>query len=404
MKIVHINTTDQGGAAVAALRLHNGLLQMNVDSNFLVLNRKGLDNSKVFTFSSDLKTKLKKLVFKTRLYKSPIRDIYHLLHSNREQYEQLSFPKSLYDLVVNPLVRQADIVHLHWVAGFLDYPSFFMAIDKPLVWTLHDMNPFSGIFHYDFDIPKGSRDILRLDDHARRIKMKAFEHVDPNKLKVICPSLWLKDEASSSDLMRKYNIGHIPYGLPTEVFFSEEKKKARRKLGIDQNKPTMLFVSDSISIRRKGFDLIRDVLPKFSDVNFIAVGEGGANRTDKNVQYFGRVSDLSVLRSLFSVADAFILPSRQDNLPNTMLESMACGTPVIGSNVGGMSDMIKHGENGLLFEAGSRLDLTEKLRQFINLPEESRLQMGKEAENKIKRNHKLGDQAATYIELYESLL
>ena len=150
MKIVHISTSDKGGAGIAALRLHKGLLQQNVDSSFLSLfgSGTGETNSEFNINPSVQLSNLQKIKRKFGLPVTQVERNLRMLKGIKGDYEIFSFPFSDFQIEQHPLVQSADIINLHWVAGLINYPSFFKFIKKPVVWTLHDMNPFMGGFHY----------------------------------------------------------------------------------------------------------------------------------------------------------------------------------------------------------------------------------------------------------------
>src|SRR5258706_330308 len=148
MNVVHVNTHDVGGAAMAAHRLHSDLLDHGINSKFLVLfnSRKFSD---VETFSP-LKRSFLLARMKNKILGNSNKEIQRFILENRK-VEMFSSPDTLYDLTTNPLIREADIIHLHWVSNFLDYPTFFGKEKKPIVWTFHDENPLMGGCHYSDD-------------------------------------------------------------------------------------------------------------------------------------------------------------------------------------------------------------------------------------------------------------
>jgi glycosyltransferase involved in cell wall biosynthesis len=219
---------------------------------------------------------------------------------------------------------------------------------------------------------------------------------------VCTPSKWLKTESLKSELMGRYEHYHVPYGLDTNIFKPHKKRLCRELLEVPRNKTLFLFVSENILNRRKGFDLLLQALrdlPSSHDYALLAVGAGRMDYDIANVLTIGNVKDPKLLAMLYSAADAFILPSRQDNLPNVMLESLVCGTPVIGFPVGGVKETIRDGFNGLLCDEVSADALGKTIRRFLN--------SGGFDANRIREDSMqrfgLAVQARRYLDIYSAL-
>jgi glycosyltransferase involved in cell wall biosynthesis len=267
---------------------------------------------------------------------------------------------------------------LHWVGGFIDYTSFFKKCSKPVVWTLHDMNPFMGLKHYrdrfngiDHEGNPIQRSISKSEEKIRnktiKIKQKALQSFD--KLTVVTPSKWLAEEAKNSILFKDRPVHVIPNGIDSNVFKPRDKNFARDLFDIPTDKKVLLFVSDVITVHRKGFIFLKKALEQIEDDNLILLTLGRLNttiNTKANIVNLGHISNDAMLSLVYSLSDAFIIPSLEDNLPNTVLESLLCGTPVIGFPIGGIPDMIMHGENGLLCDEISVHALRKEIQKFLD--------------------------------------
>jgi len=381
MKVVHINTYDQGGAAIAAIRLHKGLLAEGVDSHFYTLHKTRNDipnhhkhNSTLntlpdtsLTFSNYLKAKLStsyKVYFKENEYRKKL-----YREAKKHNLEMISFPNTPYLVHKDEILQEADIVHLHWVSDFIDYPSFFRKIKQPIFWTFHDENPYKGIFHYSADEKTAhavSECLKEIDKKAQEIKKEAIRQNCIN-MTIVSPSKWLGEAAVESSFYERAHINQIPYGIDTSTFRQIPQKEARSVLGLPQTKKIFLFVGQSVDNYRKGFDLLLDAIEglDLTDIMLCAAGSASADSKNNKINYLGSFNDERLLALAYNAADLFILPSREDNLPNTMLESLCCGTPVICFPTGGMEEEIESGENGIVAKSVNGISLKECILVFL---------------------------------------
>jgi glycosyltransferase involved in cell wall biosynthesis len=429
VKILHVNTTDSGGAAKACLRLHLGLIKAGIDSKVLVFHQTNSDVPQVYeyrpykqiiikrTIGSRLIRKTKRLLKEFYLYhEAPSKRVdpqKQFLENRSKELEMYSFPNSEIDITNNKQFIEADIIHLHWVARFLDYKSFFAKCNKPVIWTLHDMFPFTGGEHYTetlngidgFGYP-AKRDISELEQEANKlnieIKRDALSHY--KNLIIVTPSNWLNKEATSSGIFSDYPILTIPYGLDTSIFKPQEKNSSRRVLNLPKDKLIVLFVADQVTNKRKGFEYLLKAIPAFDNNNlhFCIVGSTDSSGILPNhVTFLGRIYDERLMSIVYSAADLFVIPSVMDNLPNTVLESLACGTPVIGFPVGGIPDMIVEGVNGYLCQEISVRSLIYTINKFVkNHQFFDRGMISQKAHEK----YKFSNQAESYINLYKTFL
>ncbi len=389
LKVLLINTYDNGGAANACIRLHQGLLNQGVDSKLLLLHKtKEIENSYLFINKTSLNHLSSSYYFKRIQQKiakkwnltflMPKSCKKELFFKNRAAgLELFSFPESNYDITSFSLYQEADVINLHWVAGFLDYKSFFKKNKKPVIWTLHDMNPFTGGEHY-------VEMIHGIDDQGKPIKRNvlniekscAKENLDDKinslapfkSLSIVAPSKWLQSEAGKSELFKTRKVNLIPYGLDVNTYTYRDKSFARELYRIPLHKKVILFVADSISNSRKGYVYLKRALEKLDRADIILCSIGKDKpvlESHIEIRHLGSISDERIISLVYSLADVFVIPSLMDNLPNTVLESLLCGTPVIGFPVGGIPEMIEHGENGLITKEVSVDSLKEAIEYYL---------------------------------------
>ncbi len=362
MNVVHVNTHDSGGAAIAAHRLHESLIQNEVNSRFLVLFNSG-KFSDADTFSPRKTSFLFKKA-KSRILGDSSAEIRNFLLENRN-VEMFSSPDTLYDLATNPIVREADIIHLHWVSNFLDYRTFFQRARKPIVWTFHDENPFMGGCHYSHDTQFLSPSLTDKENAFRNVKMSSLKGV--NALDVICPSHWMRQKVADS-FYRDCRIHTLFYGLDDKEFTYIERNEARNRLNLNFEHPVLCAVASDLKTYRKGFDIVLSLMDSIcsdSKTTLLLVGETPEVPLPDNVIRIGKLDDRAKLNLVYSASDALLFPSRQDNLPNVLLESLFCGTPALGFAVGGIPEIIQNGQNGFLADTVSEQSFEKLIREFL---------------------------------------
>ncbi|ANQ48285.1 glycosyltransferase [Flammeovirga sp. MY04] len=360
MKVVHISTYPRGGAANAALRFHNGLLQLGVDSKVLCRDE-GNKEQKIYSYGTSINFRRISTIYKN------LKILPHF-YMEDDQCEGFSSPLSLYKLEKHPIVVEADIVILHWVANFINYPSFFKNINKKVIWYLHDMNPFQGGFHYNEDHERFKK-FNKVDQLFYNIKKKAL---NDTKLTVMAPSQWLLDLSKKSELLGRFNHKLARYGLSTEKVIIHDQIEVRKKFKLPLDHKVLLFVSERISNTRKGAMLLINALKKCDlqeKVSILVVGDYDKDLFESDhLHTVGRLHSVEEMAMAYSAADLFVLPSREDNLPNVMLESLYCGTPVMAFKDGGGMKEIIHDKNGKLIDDMNEEALAEALQQWIDQP------------------------------------
>jgi glycosyltransferase involved in cell wall biosynthesis len=424
MKVLVVNTYDKGGAANSCKRLHLGFLFEGITSNVLLRFKQNnwpksvcfKQAQKKLTFLDKAENKAKLILKELKLYSEidvSKRKCQQFLSQRDKKLEMFSFPNSDFDITKSEFYKEADIINLHWVANFLDYETFFERNKKPVVWTLHDMNPFTGGEHYleeflGIDVaghPIGrnlSQEEKRVAKENVAIKTLALLAVD--NLTIVAPSEWLAEEARKSETFKGRPIFCIPYGLDSEIFAPRDKNYSREVLNIPKEKKVILFVADSIDNNRKGFIFLKKAFEQLANSDLVLCAIGNKNselESIDNIYELGPIYDERLMSIAYSAADVFVIPSIMDNLPNTVLESLMCGTPVIGFPVGGIPDMIQDNENGFITEEISVDSLVKTLNKFLSNP--SCFNRFEIRENALKKyDQKV--QAQKYIDLFGDIL
>lgn len=365
MKVLMLSFSDiEGGAARAAYRIHTCLRGAGVDSQLLVQRK----ISGAWTVRSP-ETKIQKTLSVVRSQLSgwlccSLRAAPPVLHS------PAIFPSRLVKYINT---SDVDVVHLHWVQGEMLSIADIGRIKKPVVWTLHDMWAFCGAEHYtDGERWREGYSISNRPDHETGFDLnrwtwrrKRSHWTKP--IHIVTPSRWLGECVQQSVLMKDWPRSVVPNPIDTDKWAPVEQNKARSLLGIPHNVPLLLFgAMGGGGDLRKGFDLLIEALDhlrgKVCGLRLVVFGQEPPRQPPNlgfPVHYAGILHDDLSLRVLYSAADVFLLPSRLDNLPNTGVEALASGTPVVAFDTGGLSDIVDHKQNGYLacpFKAQSYAD------------------------------------------------
>jgi glycosyltransferase involved in cell wall biosynthesis len=369
MKILHLSKNDrQGGAARAAYRLHEGLRRIGQESRMLVEARSSGDGA-VITIQRpmDLRSRVTRGIRDYRIG----RDFRRYSRSRPTGYDVFSDDRAGLGRTVVDQIPASDVINLHWVSDFLDHATFFdrMSGRCALVWTLHGMNPFTGGCHYDLGCERyleacgacpqlGSSDQNDLSFSIWRRKRGMYGRMSPTDLHLVSPSRWLAAEATRSPLLKRFPVTVIPNGVDVETTFRpREQAPIRDLLGIPQSARVVLFVAEATDSPRKGFPLLIEALQrcvgKVPELFLVSVGNNSP-RAEISVPWLhiGSVDNDRLLPLIYSAADAFAICSAQDNMPNTVLEALACGVPVVGTDVGGIPDMVRPGTTGFTVPLG----------------------------------------------------
>lgn len=309
----------------------------------------------------------------------------------------------------------ADVVHLHWVQGEMLSIADIGRIHKPIVWTLHDMWAFCGAEHYSTD--SRWRDGYRADNrppHESAFDLNRYTWQRKRKqwrrpLQIVCPSLWLADCLRDSSLMRKWPVTVVPNAIDTSRWQPLDQSLARKLLWLPQDCPLLLFGAiGGGKDPRKGMDLLLTALSKLStkanmqNLQLVVFGQRVPQSPPElafPVHYTGHLHDVLSLRALYSAADAMVIPSRQDNLPNTGLEAHACGTPVVAFDTGGLPDIVEDFVTGVLAKPFEPESLAAAIQWVLEDPQRCHA-LGAAARDRAERLWAPPRVARMYSEVY----
>lgn len=399
-----------GGAGVAATRLHRALNKHGVFARLLVDQLSSQEEGVVgISASPALKRKYWIRFAAERLYFFPY---------ERDRSVRFAFSPARIgvDLSNHPLVKQAEVIHLNWVNfGFQSIHTLekLLELGKPVVWTLHDMWTFTGGCHYSRGCDNFSThcqycSFLRKPDRYD-LSFQIFEQkkrlFERYPITLVCPSEWLADLARQSTLAKNMRVEVIPYAIDSTVFKPHDKMETRNKLGLPSGKKLVLFGSANIRDPRKGFSYLREALEvvKDLDLEIVTFGKSAPEAFDGLGVPFhnlGILDSETKIAAAYSAADVMVVPSLEDNLPNTVMESMSCGTPVVGFRTGGIPDMIDHEINGFVAELKSADALAEGIRWVLQHNNDGRISTKSRA--KVVASYAESVIAARYKELYKS--
>jgi glycosyltransferase involved in cell wall biosynthesis len=408
LKIFQINFSDiNGGAARAAYRIHHAVRAAGVDSTMLV----SLAESGDWTTRGP-ESRFGRLMARIRphaatLPRAFLRTENPIIHS--PAVVPSGWPRRLNR-------SDADVIHLHWVAGEMLSISDIGRLQKPVVWTLHDMWAFCGAEHYTHD--------YRWREGYRRENRPGYESgFDLNRwtwnrkrkywrqsMHIVTPSTWLAGCVRESTLMCDWPVTVVPNPIDTDRWKPLDQALARSLLGLPADVPLLLFgAMGGGRDPRKGFDLLLDALAHLrgerEDLHLVVFGELAPRqplRIGFPIHYTGHLHDDLSLRALYSAADLLVIPSRQDNLPNTGVEAHACGTPVLAFDTGGLPDIVEHKRTGYLARAFDTRDLAQGIAWVLAERRIGRL--GEQARARAVSQFGSMSVADQYLAVYEATL
>lgn len=421
MKIVQVNTSNRGGgAARAAYQLHRSLRAEGVDSWYYCI-QKTEDDPFVVAYRRD-ESPGRVLASVNRK-----RTLDQRWAENREgiaSYCELFSPEwHTCGVEMGAQLADFDLINMHWVSMFVDIPWMMRFAEKsriPVVWTLHDMNPFTGGCHYNWGCRKFEDTCgacMQLtssepEDWAHAIqaaKLASYPPMSKNAdLTIVSPSRWLADEARKSAAMGSLPIEVIPNSVDESVYVPTNRRFAREVIGIPVDAKVLMFVSQSVVNPRKGVLDLLEALTRHvttEDLTLLVVGAQAEYLAELPFPMvrLGSISADDLLAVAFSAADAMVISSIQDNLPNTVLESLACGTAVIGCDTGGVPDMVIPGETGYLAPTGAPAELGKAIdRAFADIA--GLRAMGANGRKLVERKFASAVQARAYRDLYTRIL
>ena len=412
MRVLIVNTSDRsGGAAVAANRLMMALNNHGVKVKMLVRDK----ISDSLTIVALPKSPLLHWNF---LWERFI--IYCRLHFSRKHLFEIDLANTGSDITRLPEFQEADVIHLHWInQGMLSLGTIrkILRSGKPVVWTMHDIWPATGLCHVTLGcryftsvchqcrlLPGGGSD----NDLSTSVWRKKERMLDGESIFFVACSRWLAGEAKASGLLKGQKITSIPNPIDTHIYKPGDRMEARRRLGLKEDRQYILFASQRVTNENKGMDYLIEACRQLHDLPQVTVlilgghAEEVAPQLSLDAVPLGYVNDERRIVEIYQAADVFVLPSLSENLPNTIMEAMACGLPCVGFRVGGIPEEIDHKRNGYVAEYRNACDLANGIRWVLTSAKSDEL--SRDCVRKVTQNYSQQSVALRYIDVYEQAM
>ena len=415
MRVLIVNTSENtGGAAVAANRLMEALNHSGIKAKMLVRDK----NTHALTVVRLPHPRIGWLRFAWERFL-----ILLSLRMSRKHLYEVDTAWCGKDITSLQEFREADVIHLHWVnQGMLSLRDLraILHSGKPVVWTMHDFWPATGICHYPHDCEAflgkchncqylsggGSA-----SDLSSRIWKQKADILSRYRVTFVTCSQWLRSRVENSRLLRNQQVLSIPNTIDTHLYRPADKKSVRCRLNLPSDRKLILFVSQKITDPRKGVGyfleacrILASSAPDAGERYGVIILGGNADRfrdmLPLPVYPIGYVSNQQRIIDVYNCADLFVLPSLEDNLPNTIMEAMACGVPCVGFNTGGIPEMIDHRQNGYVAHERDAADLYEGMRYVLD--NEDYQSLSRAAVGKVHSSYSQDSVARRYIEAYEN--
>ncbi len=417
MKVLIVNTSERtGGAAVAAGRLVEALNNNAVKATMLVRDKQ----TDEITVVSLPHRWLQRWHF---LWERLV--VFVRMHFNYSRTFEIDLANSGYDITCLREFREADVIHLHWInQGMLSLSDIrkILKSGKPVVWTMHDLWPATALCHY-------ARGCRRYTSHCQNCPLlpgqgsahdlsasvwrRKQNMLAAGSIHFVACSRWLEGEARKSALLHGQHIMSIPNPINTRIYHPQDQAEARRMMGLPVEGRIILFVSQKVTDERKGISYFVEAIRQFveqhpeqkTDTHIAILGAHADEVADQlplPAHSLGYLSDERQIVAVYNAADVFVTPSLEDNLPNTIMESLACGVPCVGFRVGGIPEMIDHLKNGYVAEFRNAADLAKGIGWVLT--EADRDSMRSEALRKVTLNYSQSSVSLRYSELYQQAL
>ena len=416
MRVLIINTSERiGGAAIAASRLMESLKNNGIKAKMLVRDKQ-TDQISVVRLKSNWLQVWKFMWERIVIWSANRFRRYHLF--------DVDIANTGTDITSLPEFRQADVIHLHWVnQGMLSLKDIrkILTSGKPVVWTMHDMWPCTGICHYArecknyqqecHDCPYiykgGGRKDLSYRTFRKKQKLYSYAPIH-----FVTCSHWLKEQAQTSALFEGKSLTNIPNAINTNLFKPMNKKEARAKFMLPEGKKLVLFGSLKITDKRKGVDylieackLLAEKHPEWKESLGVVVFGNQSQQLQEQLPFhvypLPYIKNEHEIVNIYNAVDLFTIPSLEENLPNMIMEAMACGVPCVGFNVGGIPEMIDHLHNGYVAQYKSSEDFANGIHWILTEPEYDELSA--QACRKVLGNYSESIIAKKYTDVYNKI-
>ena len=410
MRVLIVNTSERtGGAAVAANRLMKALNYNGVKAKMLVRDKE----SDTLTIVGLPKSPMLHWHF---LWERFV--IFCRLHFSRKHLFEIDLANTGSDITKLREFQEADVIHLHWInQGMLSLNGIrkILRSGKPVVWTMHDIWPATGICHLTLGchyfvsrcanckyLPGGGSS----NDLASRVWQKKQQmQADENIYYVAC-SRWLESEAKSSALLKGQKITSIPNPIDTHIYKKGNKEEARQRLGLPLDKKLILFASQRVTNENKGMSYLIEACRQLGDLCEVVILGGHAEEVVAQLPMkahpLGYVNDEQRIVDVYNAADVFVLPSLSENLPNTIMEAMACGVPCVAFKVGGIPEEIDHLKNGYVAAYRDASDLAKGIEWILQKADYEAL--SQQAVHKVMQCYSQQSVAVKYLDVYQQAM
>ena len=416
MRVLIVNTSERtGGAAVAASRLMEALNNNGVKAKMLVRDKE----TDRLTVAAVPGQKWMQFYFLWERFVVWLR-----LHFNRKHLFEVDIANCGADVTQLPEFQEADVVHLHWInQGMLSLKGIRKILNtgKPVVWTMHDIWPATAICHLTLDCRNFETQCAHCrllpgngstNDLSTQIWKRKQQMLNDRQITFVTCSQWLAGEAQKSALLKGQRVVSIPNPIDTHIYTPKDKQQARQRVGLPTEGRIILFASQRVTNRNKGMGylleacrLLAEQYPEKKEDITVAILGGHAEEIEGQLPFrtcpLGYVNDEQRIVDIYNAADVFVLPSLSENLPNTIMEAMACGVPSVGFRIGGIPEEIDHQQNGYVADYCSSEDLARGI--WWTLYEADHEAVRKACLQKVAHNYSQQSVANRYLEVYESL-
>ncbi len=418
MRVLIVNTSERtGGAAIAANRLMEALINNGVKAKMLVRDKE--------TGSITVIGLGKRWLQMWRFLWERFCILCHLRFSKEHLFD-IDTAQTGEDITKLRAFQEADVIHLHWInQGMLSLTDIRKILDtgKPVVWTMHDIWPATSLCHVTLGCDKfttscQSCKLLPNGGSSTDLSVKVWNRKKllmqhRNNIYFVACSRWLAHEAERSSLLDGNKVNAIPNPINLQLYLKTDKSEARTRLGLPQDKQLICFIAQRATNVNKGMQYLIDACeklnaghPELKDAMGVVILGGHAEEFDSRLVYpvypLGYVNDQRKLADVYNAIDLFVTPSLSENLPNTIMEAMACGVPCVGFNVGGIPEMIDHRKNGYVAAYKDAEDLARGIYWTLNEADYGRL--AAEAQTKVRTSYSQDVVAHKYIDLYEQAM
>ena len=413
MRVLIVNTSERtGGAAVAANRLMKALNNNGVKAKMLVRDK----DTDTLTVIDLPKSPMHRWRF---LWERLV--VFCRLHFQRRHLFEVDIANTGADITKLREFQESDIIHLHWInQGMLSLSGIrkILRSGKPVVWTMHDIWPATAICHVTLGCRRFTTQCsnCRLlpgggsaHDLSTSIWQKKYRMVEDENIYYVACSRWLESEAKKSALLKGQKITSVPNPIDTHIYHRCNKQEARQRLGLPLDKKLILFASQRVTNENKGMSYLIEACQQLSDIpnlGVVILGGHAEELSTFNSQFssfpLGYVNDEQRIVDVYDAADVFVLPSLSENLPNTIMEAMACGVPCVGFKVGGIPEEIDHKRNGYVAEYRDADDLARGIRWILTEADYEALSGN--AVHKVAQCYSQQSVAMKYLDVYHQAM